>query len=121
MERRDFCLNFIKGHCPDKIKCKYAHVIVPDRQAYLSKFDSNQTDAMNGNLLIEKYGDQVFKLYEPTKHKKKWLTKCLLCERGHTFEYEIQRGSKESKYCHVCIDKVEENVENLGNLGNSGV
>jgi hypothetical protein len=109
MERRDFCLEFIKGHCLDKINCKYAHVIVPDKQGYLSKIESKEIDCK----LIEKYGDQVFQIYQPSKDKKKWLTKCKCCEKGFTFDFEIERGSKQSLYCPVCIDKVEEDIENL--------
>jgi hypothetical protein len=98
MERRDFCLDFIKGHCPDQILCKFAHVIVPDKESYLKQYEANKYKFET----VEIEG-QTFTLFEQMAGKKRWMTKCKGCQKGHHFEFDIDKESREAQFCKICI------------------
>ena len=97
MERRDFCLEFLEGKCLNNPKCKFAHIIVKDKEKFLKSqkyFVKNQS-----------VQEQDFKLYEPPVGNRKWITNCRDCSSIHHFDYHIRKGTIESMYCKLCINK----------------
>lgn len=118
MEKREFCIDFIKGSCEQKGACKYAHVIVQDKEVYLKTFETNK--AANSGVMFNENEDFVpkFTLLDPKNGgKKRWMTKCKECSKGFYFDYEIERGSPESLYCpSTCITRFYQKQANLSNM-----
>ena len=109
MERREICINFIKGLCKDGINCLFAHVLVPDREMFLKTHEErvkeNNSNSNSKTHMDNNKPSQIFTLFEPSVGSRRWMTSCQDCEKGHSFDYNIVKGSLESLYCNKCIDK----------------
>jgi hypothetical protein len=102
METREFCLDFLKGKCLNNLSCKYAHIIMNDKEAFLNSY---QVD------FLKQKEDQEFTLFDPPVGSRRWMTKCKECESMHYFDYHIRRGSIESMYCRRCVGKYTEQIK----------
>ncbi len=103
MEKREFCIDFIKGSCELKGNCKYAHVIVPEKEVFLKTYETKKNMKVIGKD-DEEVKMPTFTLIDSKNGTtKKWLSTCITCAKGHYFAFEIERGSPESLYCTNCI------------------
>jgi hypothetical protein len=103
METREFCVDFVKGKCYNNLSCKYAHVIMKDKESFLNTYKEIGIKPTNE--------EQDFKLYDPPVGSRRWMTKCRDCEVMHYFDYHIRKGSLESLYCRKCVDKYKEQIK----------
>ena len=103
MEGREFCLDFLEGNCLMNIKCKFAHVIMKEKEEFLKTKKQKP-------MVIEE-NEQTYTMFEPSVGSRKWLTKCRDCEKAHYFYYNIRKGSLESMYCRHCVDKYKDQIK----------
>lgn len=104
MEKRDYCINYVKGICEMKENCKFAHIIVEDKEIFLKLHESRK--AYNNGMKPE--ADPFFQPSfnaVPTKSgNNKILSKCQGCGKGFVFdEKEISKGELRSITCFNCL------------------
>jgi hypothetical protein len=104
MEKRELCMNFLKGCCEDSYKCKYGHIIVPDKDNYIKLHEATKTFyTISG------------KQYEPSaitriagKNGVILMTKCVVCGKGMVLnESKVEIGTPQSMFCQDCFSKGE--------------
>lgn len=99
MEKRDICLNYIKDQCEDKERCKYAHVIVENKENFISYYQQLNSKFINQSSLLNWIDSSKNK----TQINKKMLTKCP-CGKGFLYDpSQIMENDIRGKLCATCV------------------
>jgi hypothetical protein len=105
MEKRDFCIDFLKGNCDQKINCKFAHIIVPDPETFAKTYDSRKMLLKNDDGTTT---EKKWTLMGTGTLNEKWMTSCDDCNKGFFFSSSIEKGTIESLVCSNCLKKKHE-------------
>jgi hypothetical protein len=102
MEKRDFCIDFLKGACEQREKCRYGHIIVPDRETFLKTYDS--TGGKMGSLVSNDHKVPTYTEMNTKNGKKTIIATCQTCGKGFFFDAgKVAQGEPASLYCKTCL------------------
>jgi hypothetical protein len=108
MDKRDPCLNFLKGNCDLKGKCTFGHYIIPNTEEFIKEYESkiksakeNKLESSSGifsqNNQINSYLFSGDRIYFP----QTVMAACDLCKKK--FSYSQGERDIKTRRCMDCI------------------
>jgi hypothetical protein len=104
MEKRDYCLDYIRGNCDD-LKCKFGHVIVDNKEEFLKKHEQKVRIRISPVQEFKPSFSEIKRSNESdSKPTANVISKCTKCQKGFLVNKDlVERGDPSSIKCKECL------------------